>query len=490
LIALCLFFTLVSFTYATHTPGTSAPSGGTSFSGNPSSRGTSGGRISSIPGSFSSASVALGVATAVAGTLNTSPGRPPGTSYTASVSRTPSGGWTANVNAVQAGGGNRPGGNSTTGGSGTPGGSAICLPDLIVGALSFSDGSGTLYAPTSIPANVSLTPQVTFTNQRNCATNYSGTYRVNQYSGSQRNLMIRQATYQSWRTVGTNTNGSYPVRLNFVGLGYNNTLNGQGPTAAVSNSTVNFPPVTFTTVGTQAVTIVADDPAACPGNPVPSNGVPWSGCISEEGIFFTQVGNQGVVRALSGTGNEGNNTANRTLTIVATAIPVTSPQCSDGIDNADPEDATTPLADTNDPGCHTDSNASNPASYSPSDNDETDPPVPPQCSDSGDNDGDTIIDFPADPGCSSATDNDETDPPIITANGQSGTITIRSGTPTTIAWDNNGNTGCTLSTPLPGGTATTGTQIDNPTSESTYTINCTQGSASVTVKVLPVVQET
>jgi uncharacterized protein YxjI len=45
------------------------------------------------------------------------------------------------------------------------------------------------------------------------------------------------------------------------------------------------------------------------------------------------------------------------------------PQCSDGIDNTDPEDV---LIDANDPGCHSDGNTANPASYDPNDNDETD----------------------------------------------------------------------------------------------------------------------
>ncbi|MEK7137172.1 MAG: VWA domain-containing protein, partial [Patescibacteria group bacterium] len=45
------------------------------------------------------------------------------------------------------------------------------------------------------------------------------------------------------------------------------------------------------------------------------------------------------------------------------------PQCSNGMDDADTEDV---LVDIADPGCHTDGNASNPASYSPQDNDETD----------------------------------------------------------------------------------------------------------------------
>lgn len=41
----------------------------------------------------------------------------------------------------------------------------------------------------------------------------------------------------------------------------------------------------------------------------------------------------------------------------------------------------------------------------------TPPPAPPQCSDSIDNDGDGLIDFPSDPGCSDSSDTDETDAP-------------------------------------------------------------------------------
>jgi hypothetical protein len=44
-------------------------------------------------------------------------------------------------------------------------------------------------------------------------------------------------------------------------------------------------------------------------------------------------------------------------------------QCSDNVDNADPEDT---LADEDDPGCHSDGNARNASSYVPSDNNETD----------------------------------------------------------------------------------------------------------------------
>lgn len=41
--------------------------------------------------------------------------------------------------------------------------------------------------------------------------------------------------------------------------------------------------------------------------------------------------------------------------------------------------------------------------------DDPEPPVPEACADGVDNDGDELIDFPADPGCTSANDDDETD---------------------------------------------------------------------------------
>jgi LPXTG-motif cell wall-anchored protein len=64
------------------------------------------------------------------------------------------------------------------------------------------------------------------------------------------------------------------------------------------------------------------------------------------------------------------------------------PQCSDGADN----DADG-VIDSADPGCHTDFNAGNPASYDPNDDDERT-----ECNDTADNDGDAVIDA-ADPGC-------------------------------------------------------------------------------------------
>jgi hypothetical protein len=80
-------------------------------------------------------------------------------------------------------------------------------------------------------------------------------------------------------------------------------------------------------------------------------------------------------------------------------------QCADGRDN----DGDTLTDFPADPGC-----------ASAQDNDETDPPPPPACDDNLDNDGDGKIDFPVDPGCSSASDTDETDtaPTPACADGQ------------------------------------------------------------------------
>ena len=76
---------------------------------------------------------------------------------------------------------------------------------------------------------------------------------------------------------------------------------------------------------------------------------------------------------------------------VTAAACTPKPQCSDGADN----DGDAKI-DAADPGCHTDGNANNAASYVPTDNDERNA----QCSDATDNDGDARIDI-ADPGCHS-----------------------------------------------------------------------------------------
>ena len=83
----------------------------------------------------------------------------------------------------------------------------------------------------------------------------------------------------------------------------------------------------------------------------------------------------------------------------------TNAQCSDGIDNDGDG-----LIDAKDPGCHTDGNANNAGSYNAADNDESNPAGSgnqgasssnkPACSDGKDNDGDGLIDA-NDPGCHS-----------------------------------------------------------------------------------------
>jgi LPXTG-motif cell wall-anchored protein len=83
------------------------------------------------------------------------------------------------------------------------------------------------------------------------------------------------------------------------------------------------------------------------------------------------------------------------------AREATGPQCSDGVDN----DGDGKI-DADDPGCHSDNDASNPDSYNPDDNDETDKSTTGgsgnatgvQCADKKDNDGDGLVDA-KDPGC-------------------------------------------------------------------------------------------
>ena len=70
--------------------------------------------------------------------------------------------------------------------------------------------------------------------------------------------------------------------------------------------------------------------------------------------------------------------------------------CSDGLDNDDDTKVDFPT----DPGCE-----------SASDDDETDPEEAPQCADGADNDGDGLIDFPNDNDCDSAADPEEAPPP-------------------------------------------------------------------------------
>lgn len=83
-------------------------------------------------------------------------------------------------------------------------------------------------------------------------------------------------------------------------------------------------------------------------------------------------------------------------------VTIVDALCDDGLDN----DGDTLIDYPADPGCD-----------SILDNDETDPIVP-ACNDGIDNDGDSLIDYPNDPGCENASDTDETNPitpPVFTS---------------------------------------------------------------------------
>jgi hypothetical protein len=122
----------------------------------------------------------------------------------------------------------------------------------------------------------------------------------------------------------------------------------------------------------------------------------WSGSSSLSGTLnpmpktYTTPGNK-TAQVVVNSGTESATAACSNSVFVSNAPT----QCSDLVDNADPEDF---LADMADPGC-----------TSPSDNDETNVVVVTQCSDGVDNTDpeDFLIDM-ADPGCTSPSDNDET----------------------------------------------------------------------------------
>ena len=113
-------------------------------------------------------------------------------------------------------------------------------------------------------------------------------------------------------------------------------------------------------------------------------------------VFALQVGTNSLLKETTA--------ASESLSVA----PEAGTQCTDTIDNDGDG-----VADTNDPGCHTDNDATNAASFDPTDNDETDRRAPTggsgdegdddggddaQCSDGRDNDGDGVIDED-DPGC-------------------------------------------------------------------------------------------
>ena len=112
-------------------------------------------------------------------------------------------------------------------------------------------------------------------------------------------------------------------------------------------------------------------------------------------VFVLQVGSTSLTKA---------STASSEAISVAPAAREAGAQCSDTMDNDGDG-----VIDAADPGCHSDNDANNPASYNPNDNDETDRrdggnttgagnENGAQCADNRDNDGDGVIDED-DPGC-------------------------------------------------------------------------------------------
>jgi hypothetical protein len=201
---------------------------------------------------------------------------------------------------------------------------------------------------------------------------------------------------------------------------------GQAPTQTNSSSVINL--------GGQGVPIPA--PGCADGTPDTVTGIPTllplicNGDDSNAGqgsnpygvrdaldAFVLATGTTAAAKATTA-GSESTATA----PAATTSGSETGPQCSDGVDNDGDG-----LIDAADPGCHSDGNANNPASYVPSDNDESNGTIgsstspskssggndngngvkgsngsgnnrKPQCSDGIDNDGDNLVDE-ADPGC-------------------------------------------------------------------------------------------
>jgi LPXTG-motif cell wall-anchored protein len=114
-------------------------------------------------------------------------------------------------------------------------------------------------------------------------------------------------------------------------------------------------------------------------------------------VFVLSSGNSSLVREAT--------SSSEAISVAPKGPETNGPQCSDGVDNDGDG-----KVDGADPGCHSDGNPNNPASFVPSDNDETDPTPTgpsgdqeggkPECSNNKDDDGDGLVDED-DPGCHS-----------------------------------------------------------------------------------------
>jgi len=179
--------------------------------------------------------------------------------------------------------------------------------------------------------------------------------------------------------------------------------------------------------------------------------------------------------------------------VIITAVA----QCSDTADNDG--DA---KADTLDPGCHTDANPSNTASYDPSDNDERNT----QCSDGIDNDGNGKTDYKADGtgdvGCTSLTDNDESSNARLSLSLSANASLVQYGSTATLSWSainvqsgtcritGTNGTDYTFDSGTLGGTSGSVTTTGKPlTSQVTFTLSC-KNLAGTTVSTTAIVRVT
>jgi hypothetical protein len=165
---------------------------------------------------------------------------------------------------------------------------------------------------------------------------------------------------------------------------------------------------------------------------------------------------------------------------VVVTWPVT--ECNDNRDNADTEDS---LADERDPGCHTDGDPGNPASYRPQDTNETHTPRS--------TGGPTP---PSTPSGGSTTTNPSSTPTITGPLTLTAPARVRKGTTADVTWSTGGRTGCAI-------TATNGNRIavNAPNGTGTtvalragavYTITCTGNgteSATAEIQLLPTIRE-
>jgi len=178
-------------------------------------------------------------------------------------------------------------------------------------------------------------------------------------------------------------------------------------------------------------------------------------------------------------------------------VPPPPPQCSNGGDddgdgtidypadlgcsdaNDDDELNPTQCSDTFDNDNDGPSDLADPSCSGVGDNDEA---FPAQCADGVDNDGDVSVDFVAgwpagsDLGCSSITDNEEIDPPVIISIIAS-PILVRSGGSSTINWNAEFVTSCTVTGP-------SGVLASNPTIEPYTTFNSSYNATDITEEVI------